>query len=221
MSGIVKLFVGKTKSGKTHLANKMLKRHSKGIIYDYAHDFKGGQVIEDFSVNNFVKLLKKYGGKKNIKSKYKLIFRKPSNFTHQRALDLVALFAKKIGESYGKRSLPENDYIAFVVDEADKCSTKKDADKVRLAVQAGRHDNLSTWAIAQRPSRLHLDFRANASEVFAFPLAIDDPYYSKTFGASFVEKLNKSKKYSFIFWNDEGLKKIIDGKGKVIHDNSQ
>lgn len=222
MTSIVKIFLGKTNSGKSWLANKQLKERSKAIVYDYAHVFEG-KIIENFDLNYLSKLLTKYGGKKNITKKYKLIFRKPSNMTHQTALDLVALFAKKLGESYGKRSLPENDLIAFVIDEADKCTTKKDSDRVRLAVQAGRHDNLSTWGIAQRPSRIHPDFRYNASEIFAFPLASEDKFYKEIFGREAISILENesTKKYSYVHWLDSGLLEIVNPKGKVTHDLSK
>lgn len=219
---IVKIFLGKTNSGKSWLANKMLKERSKSIIYDYAHVFDG-KIITDFNIDLLSKLIIKYGGKSNIEKKFKLVFRKPSNMTHQTALDLVALFAKKLGESYGKRTLPENDLIAFVVDEADKCTSKKDSDRVRLAVQAGRHDNLSTWGIAQRPSRIHPDFRFNASEIFAFPLASEDKFYKEILGRDAISILEneETKRFSYIHWCDNGTLEIVNPKGKVTHDLSK
>ena len=215
---LIKLFLGRTKSGKSYQANKMLKKRSKAIVYDYAHCFTSGKVYS-INVKNLSKLLRNHGGVKNKSKKYSLIFRKENSMSHQDALDLVALFAQKLGESYGVRALPENDLIAFVIDEVDKCSTKKDSDRVRLAVQAGRHQNLSTWAIAQRPTRVHPDIRANVTEIRAFPLAGGDRWYEDTLSKKAVEKLNNSdKKYSFLFWNDEGELKLINSKGGVDHD---
>lgn len=208
---LIKLFFGRTKSGKSYKAEKMLRGKSKVIVYDYAHCFKG-KVVTDFSVNGLTKLLINHGGPQNKNKTFKLIFRKPHNITHHDAVERLALFVLHLGRSYGYRTLPDGNLLTFLVDEADKCTTNKADDRVRLAVQAGRHDNVATWAIAQRPMNLHKDFRDNASEVFCFKCG-ENPYYREILGRVGLAELAKMPEYGHIRWTDTGELKKVSARG--------
>jgi len=209
---LIRVFLGRTKSGKSYKTEQLLKSLSKVIVYDYARCFSG-KSYEDFSPKNFAKLLKMHGGAENKNKKFKLIFRKPFDMLHEDAVDQLALFVSYLGRSYGNRTLPENDLLTFVIDEADKCTTRKSNDKVRRAVQAGRHENISTWAIAQRPMNLHPDFRDNATEIFAFKCG-NNPYYRDTFGKLAVSELNHAPEFSFLHWTDTGTMDLVLKNGR-------
>lgn len=210
-NGLIRLFLGKTKSGKSFHAQKLYKKISKVIVYDFAHCFTDGQIVDDFSLTSFMKILKQLQGRKT--KKFKLIFRKPTSMLHQEALSRLSKFVFFLGQSYGVRSLPDDNLLTFIVDEADKCTTKKDDDRVRRLVQAGRHANISTWAIAQRPMNMHPDFRDNASEIYAFKLATPDSFYKTMFSTNNLDKLTNSKPHTHLFWNDEGQIELVNSRG--------
>lgn len=214
---MISLFFGRTECGKSWLAEKKVRPRTKVIYYDYARCFNVGIIIDDFSTTNFIKLLKKYGGKSNKNKKFKLVFRKPSLWMHDDAIEKVSYFVKMLGGSYGDRALAEKDRIVFLIDEADKLITSKVSDKVRLIAQAGRHENIDTWAIAQRPMRLHPDVRDNFHEVYAFRTA-QNKFYEEILGKKVTKELgdNVFPKYWYYHYNENGDVKKINSKGREV-----
>ena len=214
---MISIFSGRTECGKSWLAEKLAKPRPKVIYYDYARYFTNGIVISDFSTANFIKLLKKYGGKENKNKKFKLIFRKPSLWIHEDAIDKVSYFVKMLGGSYGDRSLLNKKRIVFLIDEADKLITGKSSDRIRLLAQAGRHENIDTWAIVQRPMRLHPDVRDNLHEAYAFRVA-QNKFYEEILGKKITKELgdNKFPKYWYYHYNENGEIKKINSKGREV-----
>jgi hypothetical protein len=210
---LVKGYFGRTKSGKSHRAELDLKKRSKVIVYDFAHCFTGKVTGCDFSVASFSKLIRAYGGEKNRSKKFKIIFRKTVNITHQEAVERLSHFVQFLGRSYGLKGLPENDLLVFLVDEACKCITKKSDDKVRLLAQAGRHENVELRVIAQRPMNLHPDVRDMISEANCFKCA-ENAYYKEILEKKGNEALKNLPEFSFLKWKDDGTLLLIDKKGR-------
>jgi len=214
---MIKLFFGRTECGKSYLAELLSKKQKKVIFYDYAHCFTQGEIVNDFSTMNFVYLLKKYGGSKNLNKKFSLIFRKPDLMTHEVGAEKVSYFVKMLGLSYGYRKLTGSDMLTFLVDEADKVISLKSSDLIRLTAQAGRHENIALWAISQRPMKLHPDIRDNAHEIYAFPVG-KNKIYEETFGKKISTELadNKFPKYHYYYYNENGVIKKINKNGKEV-----
>lgn len=210
----VNIYFGKTGSGKSFLANKIINQYDKKIIFDPTptKNFSGEFETSDYSVGNFIRIIKKFAGKQ----KFSIIFRPSERFSMHEQGERVALFAMQLGKAF-KSLNGEYSQIAVVFDELDKyVSMKQDAWIGRLAGM-GRHYHCHLHCITQVPAKMPKSIRDNAYNVHAFPLAKND-FYKEKFGDAITEFLASEKcpKFHHFLWNDGKGVKFLDEKLGVV-----
>lgn len=207
----VNLFFGKTKSGKSWLANKLSKPYKKVVFYDNAHCFNEGIIINDFSPKNFASIFKKYV----FADSFRLIFRTPLNMDDKEGAERVAkLFYNGFG-TYWREHKIKTDNICFVVDEADKIADIKKTSPFYLMVTKGRHLFIDTFAISQGPGCMPKYFKTNAEEVYCFKVERDE-WVERKFGKAKAKEIETLEVHNYVHWKDTGETKLVNGNGKVV-----
>lgn len=208
----VVLFFGKTKSGKSYKAGQLSLKRKKVIIYDNAHCFNDGQIINDFSAANFAKVFKENVNKES----FRLIFRPPLNMPEKDGAELVArLLYYGFGRYWKENNFKINENIFFLVDEADKVSSLKVGSIFYLVVTKGRHFFIDTYAISQGPGKLPLYYRENAEEFYCFK-SKSHSYLDECLEREQVDILRTIEKWHCIHWKDTGEVKLLNEKNKAV-----
>lgn len=209
----VSIFYGMTESGKTFLAEKMIVKSSRSIIFDFTGKIKSkGLIVTDFSVDSIFNIFKKFKDQKS----FSIVFR-PYGVDLENRFNKVACLALVLGRQAVKRG--EQDRLIFLTDEADFiCSAQYQSKELKTVVNVGRHDGVDSWFIARMPQRLHTDARGNASRVFCFKLTDDSAlgYIKKAIGKKASERIRTLEQYSFLLWKDNGEHFIFNKDEKLI-----
>lgn len=210
----VSLYLGKTESGKSFKANLESYKYKKVAIYDNTHCFTDGEIITDFSPDNFARIFKKYA----LKDSFRLIFRAPFVMNEREGAEMVArLLYSGFGMFWKQRNVDfskmEN-RLDFLVDEADKVSSLKMSGPFYLLVTKGRHFGIDTHAISQGPGKIPSYYKENASEVFCFSLRPHE-FIVETFGRAMAFKIQTLPKYHYAYFKDTGDIKLFNEKGKA------
>lgn len=197
-----------TQSGKTTLAEKMLAKIERVIVYDYTGKInpKGAFIVLDFRVGSLLKIFNKFKDQKN----FKIVFR-PRGLAIEENFNKVACLALALGKQAVKRG--DIDRLVLLIDEGDfVCTPQYQSPELKTVINVGRHDGVDTWVIARMPQRLHTDIRGNASSVFCFKLTDDSAlgYIKKAVGKTAAEKIRTLEQYSFLTWKDNGDHMIFD-----------
>ena len=159
------LYFGKTLSGKSYKANLNSKLSKKVVIYDNAHCFTDGQIITNFSSDNFAKIF----AQNVMKDEFRLIFRPPFDMNEREGAEKVArLLYLGFGRYWKEKGIKVRDNIFFLVDEADKVSSLKIGSIFYLTVTKGRHFFIDTHAISQGPGKIPSYYRENAESFYCF-----------------------------------------------------
>lgn len=210
----VSVFYGMTQSGKTTLAEKMLEKINRAILFDFTGKMspKGSTIVEDFSTESILKVFSKFKDQKS----FKIVFR-PRGIAIEERFNKIACLALSLGKQAVKRG--ENERLVLLVDEADfVCTPQYQSAELKTVINVGRHDGVDSWMIARMPQRLHTDIRGNASSVFCFKLTDDSAlsYIKKAVGKKPAEKIRMLEQYSFLAWKDNGDNLIFDKNLKLI-----
>lgn len=207
----VSLFIGKTQSGKSHLAEKLSKQRKKVVIYDNARCFNDGIIVDDFSPENFKKIFLKYINAES----FRLIFRAPLKMNEKEGAERVAhLFYSGFGHYWKERNY-KGENILFLVDEADKVSSEKKNSPFYLMVTKGRHFFIDTWAMSQGPGKIPLYYRENANELFIFK-SIPHQFFKENLEKEQIDEIRFLGKWHFLHWLDSGHAEIKNEKGKTL-----
>lgn len=210
----VSVFYGMTQSGKTTLAEKMLEKINRAILFDFTGKMspKGAHVVEDFSTENLLKIFNKFKDQKNFK-----IVTRPRGIAIEERFNKIACLALALGKQAVKRG--DSERLVLLVDEADfVCTPQYQSAELKTVINVGRHDGVDSWMIARMPQRLHTDIRGNASNVFCFKLTDDSAlgYIKKAVGKKPAEKIRTLEQYSFLAWKDNGENLIFDKNLKLV-----
>lgn len=207
----VSLYFGMTQSGKSYRAWEDAKTKKRVVIFDYAHCFFGGIIVNDFSAKSIEKVFNRFCHLSN----YCIIMRPTRNDDDTRAFDITCALATALG-----RSKPRDDEnLVFIIDEADMiCTATVQSRQLKLVINKGRHDGVDTWAISRIPQRLHSDIRANASRLVCFKLSEHlalNAIGRITGGGETLSEISKLAQYSYLDWNVTGNWEVKDANGKT------
>ena len=190
----VVLIIGKRGSGKSYLANKVLRDRSRLFVYDCMGDFNEGVL---FAYNQFAGLSRFW--RSHYKGSFRLIYRPlwPAN-----QLELPAAMAWELGN------------MTFVIEEAAECCQPNQVkDSVAKLVRMGRHRNIEVVAITQRPYELDIMFRSQAKVMLVFNTTEprDREWLRKVIGPEIEAKLDQLGPYEHVKWQD-GCSGLVIGK---------
>ncbi|MBW8003340.1 MAG: hypothetical protein FVQ80_15225 [Planctomycetes bacterium] len=182
------LIFGKRGSGKSYLAQKLVEREERLVIFDTLSEYQNGVVFESYE--GFTEFWRKI-----YQHPYRLIYR-PLNPDQE--IDLIADLVYTLGN------------CCFLVEEIDcYCTAYQISESFAHVVQRGRHQNISLIGITQRPYGIHRLLTSQAKEIYVFNTnePRDREYLRTLLGQEIEEKLNQLKQYEYIKWTDgkEGL----------------
>lgn len=206
------LYFGKTLSGKSYKANLNSKMSKRVVIYDNAHCFTDGQIITNFSAENFAKIFAQ-----NVnKEEFRLIFRPPFEIAPREGAERVArLLYFGFGRYWKENHINIRENVFFLVDEADKVSSLKIGSIFYLIVTKGRHFFIDTHAITQGPGKIPSYYRENAESFYCFK-SKSHAYLEENLEKEHINTLRTIEEHNCIFWNDKGEIKHINKHGKVV-----
>ena len=142
----IELIFGKTGTGKTTLAKKIIENYNRVIIIDALQEYKKGLIFYSFQD------LADYFTEKN-PSKFNFICR----FENDLDMEYLFLFIFEIGN------------LLLVVEEAEIyiAPQVKQSSFLRL-VRYGRHRGISILGIARRSTELSTSFRSQTDKIYSF-----------------------------------------------------
>lgn len=213
----VTVVFGMTQSGKSHHVEKReIKKTSRVIVFDPMNCFKSMELRlsldEKFKLEN-ASLQKAFKFAIEKKEFFSIGLRPGKQLNYSHTFDKVARTAMILGEKIAS----DERKILLVADEAgDICSPHMISDCLKMLVTRGRHYNVDSLFIAQRPQMIHGDIRANASKVVCFNLATapEIPWLAQTFGRKIVDKIPVLPQYHCAVWDNTGKIYFLDESGR-------
>lgn len=179
------LIFGKRGSGKSYLANQMIRNEKRLIVFDTMSEYKEGIVFGTEDFDQFCEFWKSVHNRK-----FRLIYRP---IRPDVEIEYIAELVYKLGD------------VTFLVEEIDcYCSAYQISDQFANIVQRGRHKNITLIGISQRPYGIHRLLTSQAKEIYIFNTNEPrDREYLKTLLSSEIEsKLDQLKQYEYIYWQD-------------------
>lgn len=183
--------MGKTGSGKTVRALKLIEDRPRVVIFDtLGHDYTDGVVFYDLAALKAF-WLKIYQGK------FRLIYR-PANDVEE--FDEVCNLAYKCGN------------LVLVAEELDLFAPPRQLTPgIRHILKRGRHADITFIGITQRPYGIDRTVTALANEVYVFKT--DEPrdirYLAERLGEGIVPKLAALEPYQYVLQKDHSTEFII------------
>lgn len=154
-----RLFIGKTESGKTYLAKKLMLESSKGALFinyvDPEKDMRFEQVNEKTPFELIINLLK--NGRKV-----------------QFNINPNANFDNSVKGLY--RVFRNIKNIIFCVDEIHLLDNKTKKELAKLW-KTGRHNNIDAYGITQRPQDLDRGMTSQSKYLHIFKMSMENSYF--------------------------------------------
>jgi len=186
----VKLIFGKRGSGKSYLAEKLIREERRLVVYDVMSEYTNGIVYGTETCGKMMEFwLRVY------QDRFRLIYRPIKPLEEIETLsDLIF----ELGD------------VCFLVEEIDcYCSAYKISDSFASIVQRGRHKNITLIGITQRPFGIHRLLTSQAKEIYIFSTnePRDREYLRTLLGQEIEGKLDALEQYQYVKWEDgkEGL----------------
>jgi len=182
----IKLIVGKTGSGKTCKAVKIIEDHRRVIMFDtQGKDYTDGVMFYDMAeLKRF--WLKVYRGN------FRLIYR---------PLDPLVEFEQVCRLAF----LCGN--LTIVAEELPSlCDSHEINMELRRCIFRGRMSDIIFIGLMQRPIGIHRDITSQATEIYVFN--IDEPsdvkYFANRIGSNIEEKIRQLEPYQYLHWTAGG-----------------
>lgn len=205
---------GMTQSGKSYFSeHTLIEKWRRKIILDKARCFKGENVFINPDSRKIMEIYRKFRDVDD----FKLIFRPSDRCDLKKFFDRVVELALMMGEKGKKKEL----WTVLVVDEADNfCTSNFQPMTMKYLVNEGRHNYVDSVFIARNPNRLHTDIRTNASLCVSFFIqnALSVSFFKENFTREIMEKIANLPKYWRLEWDDTGLLRILDDKGRIYEE---
>lgn len=164
------LIFGRTGSGKSYLAKRMIQKFNRVIIVDKMFEYHSDTIFY-----NFNDLLEYY--LKNVPNEFNFVCR----FENDDDIELLFKFCWYVKN------------LLIIVEESELYISpyKKQSEFLKL-IRYGRHRAISIIAIARRVVELSNDVKANADEIISFKQILKkDIDYLKQLGFTKIENLGK------------------------------
>lgn len=197
---------GKSGSGKSYIAEKMVEKAGRVFVFDPKGSwmkYQGFEIIEDFS--KVLQFLKDMGD-----AAFRAVYLPESGLEMKRLSTLSYLLMDAQNDYFHEKS---NEKLTFVVDElADSfpLSVGMDRRGFASACQKGREFGLNVIGITQRPATVSTIFRGNLDEIISFDFSF--PADRKAIAEamedySVIDAVQGLQKYSYLHWRGgEGFK---------------
>lgn len=186
----VKLIFGKRGSGKSYLAEKLIREERRLVVYDVMSEYQDGIVFGPETIKGFVIFWLMF-----YRDCFRIIYRPIKPLEEIEVLsDLVFALGN----------------CCFLVEEIDcYCSAYKIDDSFASIIQRGRHKNITLIGITQRPFGIHRLLTSQAKEIYIFSTnePRDREYLRTLLGQEIEGKLDALEQYQYVKWEDgkEGL----------------
>ncbi len=192
------LILGKTGSGKSHLAKSLLKKYDRYIVFDTMDEYTDGVIVE--SLGELAALWRKCHT-----GNFRIIYRP------RRPADEIETIAKLVYDC-------EN--LTFLCEEIDLFgSAYKISDEMSDILRRGRHKEITFIGVTQRPFGINRLVTSQSKEIYVF--ATNEPrdreYLKQLLATSqiteqdVVDRLDELKQYEYVLWKD-GRQKLEIGK---------
>lgn len=194
----VVLILGQRGSGKSYLANEMLAKYPRYLIYDTLGEYSRGVIFLE------LQNLKSFWGE-HYQGNFRLIYQ-PVNPIED--FDEVCDLVYELGD------------MMFLVEEIDTfCSSQMISTAFANIIQRGRHKDITLIGVSQRPYGIHRIITSQAKEIYSFlhrePRDVD---YLKFFIGSEAEKVRDLPRYHYLLWQGGkgvSIRKGLDGEPTI------
>lgn len=177
------LIFGKRGTGKSYLANKLIEKANRLLIYDTLGEYESGVVFEPSE--RFREFWKRV-----YRKNFRLIYR-PLN--PEAEIDEIAELVFLLGN------------MTFLVEEVDcYCTSWQISDALAHIIQRGRHKDITLIGVTQRPFGIHRLLTSQAKEIYVFGTnePRDRDYLKMLLGSEIEAKLDQLKQYEYLHWQD-------------------
>jgi len=186
----ITLIFGKTGSGKSYLAEKLIENEQRLVIFDVMSEYRNGVAFGPENYNEFLEFWRKV-----YRGRFRLIYRpiKPKDEIEQ-----IGELVYVLGD------------CCFLIEEIDCYSSPYQiSDNFAAIIQRGRHENIKLVGITQRPFGIHRLLTSQAKEIYIFSTnePRDRDYLKSLLGQEIEPKLDALEQYQYVKWQDgiEGL----------------
>lgn len=193
-----RLIIGKTGSGKTVKALKLIEGKPRVVIFDtLGHDYSDGVVFYDMpALKTFWNGVNRRGVKV-YQGRFHLIYR-PTNEVEE--FDEVCDLTYKCGN------------LVLVAEELDLfCPPRQLTPGIRHILKRGRHHDITFIGITQRPYGIDRTVTAMANEVYVFKT--DEPrdikYLAERLGEGIAAKIAALQEYEYVLQKDHSSEFVI------------
>jgi len=188
---LIKLIFGKRGSGKTVLAQSLIKDQARWLVYDTLGEYETGVIVEDLPT---------------LKSFWKEVYWQKFKIIYQ-PLDPEGEF-DTICELVW-----ECQNMTFLVEEVDRYSRPLAMSlPMKEVVQRGRHRSIELIGVTQRPHIVDRLITSQAKEMFIFSTTEprDIQYFKDTIGGNVEDKIVELKEYEFVHQQDKSNELTIE-----------
>jgi hypothetical protein len=190
-----RLIIGKTGSGKTVKALKLIADAPRVVIFDtLGQDYSDGVVFYDLAA---LKAFWLSGEPKIYQRRFRLIYR-PTNEIEE--FDEVCDLAYKCGD------------LTLVAEELDLfCPPRQLTPGIRHILKRGRHADITFIGITQRPYGIDRTVTAMCNEVYVFKT--DEPrdikYLCERLGEGIAGKIAALQEYEYVLQKDHSSEFVV------------
>lgn len=185
------LIFGKSGSGKSYLAARLLAERHRVFIYDKLHEYTDGVVFYADELDKLAAFWAHvYCGN------FRIIFRTKTIDKQKRFIEIDML----------SHLVWECGNMTFVIEEfAGYCSANYTPDMLGQIVLMGRHRNIELIGIQQRPFNLNPDIRSQTKEIYLFNTTEpgDLDYFKGLTRESIADRMDQLKQYEYLYWHDQ------------------
>jgi hypothetical protein len=193
----IRLLVGKTGSGKTSKALRLVEDRTRLIMFDTTgHDYSDGVVFYDLpSLTAFWQRV--------YRRSFRLIYR--------------PMDPRREFEEICRLAFLCQDVTVIAEELTSLCDAQTIGPELRKLIMRGRHVDVTFIGLMQRPKGIHRDITSQASEIYMF--IVDEPgdvkYFSDRLpGREIEERIKGLTEYQYLQWRQH-VPGLVIGKDQL------